>query len=57
MKQDVLDREGDITYRTLWWEGACYVGEHVGGESAAHPEAYGDYLLPPCGAIGGSPLA
>ena len=57
VKQDVLDRESDITYRTLWWEGVCYVGEHVCGEGAAHPEACEGNLLPPCGAIGGSPLA
>ena len=57
MKQNVLDREDDITYRTWWWECVCYAGEHVGEEGVAHPEACEDYSLPPCEAIGGRPLA
>ncbi|MPC81810.1 hypothetical protein E2C01_076445 [Portunus trituberculatus] len=57
MKEDVLDRESDITCGILWWEDVGDVEEHVGGEGAAHPEACEDHLLPPCGAIGGGPLA
>ena len=57
MKQDVLNKEGDITYGTLWCESVCHVGEHVSGEGAAHPETCEDYLLPSCGAIGGNLLA
>ena len=51
MKQDVLDRESDITCGTLWWEGVGDVGEHVTGEDAAHNEACEDYLLPPLGRL------
>ena len=50
-------REGNITCGTLWWEGVGYVREDLGGEVAAYPEVCEDYLFPPCGAIGGSPLA
>ena len=41
----------------LGWEGVDDVGEHVGGQGAAHPEACEDHLLTPCEAVGGSPLA
>ena len=34
-----------------------HIREHMGREGAAHPEACEDHLLPPCGAIGGGPLA
>ncbi|MPC32396.1 hypothetical protein E2C01_025707 [Portunus trituberculatus] len=32
-------------------------GSIVGGEGAVHPEACEEHLLPPCGTIGGGPLA
>ncbi|MPC40399.1 hypothetical protein E2C01_033956 [Portunus trituberculatus] len=37
VKQDVLDREGNITGGTLWWEGVGYVWKHVLQEDLSRP--------------------
>ncbi|MPC72131.1 hypothetical protein E2C01_066425 [Portunus trituberculatus] len=56
VKQDVLNRDGDITCGTLGWEGVGHVGKHICGEGAAYPEACEDHFLLSCRAIGGGPL-